>query len=170
MSHDVAYNSGGHSDTFHTGGDHSEHNPWQDASNQLRNPKQSHKLLLPISGHAHMHSGLLSIMHRPKPLSLARNVIEKNAANASTAACVHNSFEWFRKGLSPNLVCRSWSDASQSPVTPNLLSGRSMSNGPSTPFEIKETSEEDYKASVVQTLDLQHQSLANFIPHPPPAT
>ena len=169
-SHDVAYDSGGHSDTFHAGGDRSERNPWQDASNQLRNPKQSRKPLLPISGHAHMHSGSLSTMHRPKPPSLARNVVEKNAANASTAARVRDSFERFRKGLSPDSVRRSWSDASQSPVTPDLPSGRSTSNRPSTPFEIKETSEEDYKASVVQTLDLRHQSSANFIPHPPPAT
>ena len=169
-SHDVAYDSDGHSDTFHAGGDRAERNSWQDASNQLRNPKQSREPLLPISGHAHTRSGSSTTTHRSKPPSLARNVVEKNAANASAAARVRDSFERFRKGLSLDSVRRSWSGASQSPVTPDLPSGRSTSNGPSTPFEIKETSEEDYKASVVQTLDLRHRSSTNFIPHPPPTT
>jgi len=169
VSHDVAYESDGHSDTFHASGDRTSRNSWHDASNQLRNQKQSREPLLPISGHAHTISGSsTTTTHRSKPPSLARNVVEKNAANAGAAARVRDSFERFRKGLSLESVRRSWSGASQSPVTPDLPSGRSTSNGPSTPFEIKETSEEGYKASVViQTLDVRHRSSANFIPHPP---
>lgn len=162
-SHEVAYDSDGHSDTFHAGGDRTSRNSWHDASNQLRNQKQSREPLLPISGHAHTRSGSsTATTHRSKPPSLARNVVEKNAANARPAARVRDSFERFRKGLSLDSVRRSWSGASQSPVTPDLPSGRSTSNGPS---DIKEISEEEYKVSVV----VQTRSSPNFIPHPPTA-
>jgi len=53
-------------------------------------------------------------------------------------------------------------------VMPSPPSARSTSNGPLTPFEIKESSDEEYKASDVVPLDLRNPSSANFIPYPPP--
>jgi palmitoyltransferase ZDHHC9/14/18 len=53
-------------------------------------------------------------------------------------------------------------------VMPDPPSARSTSNGPTTPFEIKESSDEEYKASDVVPLDLRNPSSANFIPYPPP--
>ena len=79
-SYDIAYDLDRHSHTFHVGGDRAVRNSWQDASNWLRNPKQSRELLLPISGYTHSRSCSSSTTHRPKPPSLARTVVEKNAA------------------------------------------------------------------------------------------
>jgi palmitoyltransferase ZDHHC9/14/18 len=166
-AHDAAYDSDGHS-----------RNSLQDASSQqaplpsspsMRNQKQSREPLLPTSGHARSGSGSSLTTHRSKP-SLARNVVEKNAANASAASRVRDSFERFRKGLSLESVRRSWSgsaSAGQSPVMPDPPSARSTSNAPTTPFEIKEASDEEYKASDVVPLDLRHPSSPNFIPYPP---
>jgi palmitoyltransferase ZDHHC9/14/18 len=163
-AHDTAYDSDGHS-----------RNSLQDASSQppplspsMRNQKQSREPLLPTSGHHRSRSGSSLTTHLSKP-SLARNVVEKNAANASAASRVRDSFERFRRGLSLESVRRSWSgsaSASQSPVMPDPPSARSTSNAP-TPFEIKEASDEEYKASDVAPLDLRHSSSPNFIPYPP---
>src|SRR6266850_2329569 len=169
-THDAAYDSDVHSDTFPVGGDRTSRYSMQDTSSQplpTKNQKQSREPLLPTSGHARSRSGSLTT-HRSKP-SLARNVVEKNAANASAAARVRDSFERFRKGLSLESVRRSLSgsaSASQSQVMVGPPSARSTSNAP-TPFEIKESSDEEYKPSDVVALDMRHHSPANFIPYPP---
>lgn len=170
MGNDAPYDSDGHSDSFPVSGDHMSRNSMQDAPSQLpiKNQKYSREPLLPINGLARSRSGSSLTTHRSKP-SLARNVVEKNAANASAATRVRDSFERFRKGLSLESVRRSLSgspSASQSPVMADPPSARSMSNGP-TPFEIKETSDEEYKTSDVVPLDLRHSSPADFIPNPP---
>jgi palmitoyltransferase ZDHHC9/14/18 len=168
-THDVTYDSDAHSDSFPASGDRMSHDSMQDASGQplpMRNQKQSREPLLPTSGHALSRSGSVTT-HRSKP-SLARNVVEKNAASASAATRVRDSFERFRKGLSLDSVRRSLSgsaSASQSQVMVGPPSARSTSNAP-TPFEIKESSDEEYKASDVVPLDMRH-SRANFIPYPP---
>jgi palmitoyltransferase ZDHHC9/14/18 len=165
---DAAYDSDGHSDSFPVTGDRTSRHSMQDAPRELpiRNQKHSREPLLPISGHARSRSGSLTT-HRSKP-SLARNVVEKNAANASAAARVRDSIERFRRGLSLESVRRSLSGSatpSQSPMTADLPSARSTSNG-ATPFEAKESSDEDYKASDIVPLHLRHPS-SNFIPYPP---
>ena len=168
LPHDAPYDSDGHSDSFPVTGDRTSRHSMQDASRELpvRNQKHSREPLLPISsGHARSRSGSVTT-HRSKP-SLARNVVEKNAANVSAAARFRDSIERFRKGLSLESVRRSLS-GSASPMTADLPSARSMSNA-ATPFEVKESSDEDYKASDVVPLDLRHPS-SNFIPYPPPAT
>ena len=172
LSHDVPYDSDGFSDSFHGAGDRTSGASTQDGPGQLlpvRNHKYSREPLLPIGAPVHSRSGSLRT-HRSKP-SLARNVVEKNAANAnaSAAARVRDSFDRFRKGLSLDSVRRSLSGStspSPSPVMSGLPSTRSTSNGP-TPFEIKESSDEEYKASDVATHDLRHRSSAIFIPYPP---
>ena len=168
LPHDAPYDSDGHSDSFPVTGDRTSRHSMQDAPSELpiRNQKYSREPLLPISGHSRSRSGSLTT-HRSKP-SLARNVVEKNAANVSAAARVRDSIERFRKGLSLESVRRSLSgsaSASQSPMTADLPSARSTSNG-ATPFEVKDSSDEDYKASDVVPLDLRNPS-TNFIPYPP---
>ena len=171
LPQDAQYDSDGHSDSFPVTGDRTSPHSMQDGPSELpmRNQKQSREPLLPISGHARSGSGSQTT-HRSKP-SLARNVVEKNAANASAAARVRDSIERFRKGLSLESMRRSLSgsaSASQSRVTADLPSARSMSNV-ATPFEVKESSDEDYKTSDVVPLDLQHPP-SNFIPYPPTPT
>jgi palmitoyltransferase ZDHHC9/14/18 len=168
VPHDAPYDSDGHSDSFPVTGDRTSRYSMQDAPRELpvRNQKHSREPLLPISGHTRSRSGSVTT-HRSKP-SLARNVVEKNAANVSAAARFRDSIERFRKGLSLESVRRSLSgsaSASQSPVTADLPSARSTT----TPFEVKGSSDEDYKASDVVPLDLRHPS-SNFIPYPPPVT
>jgi palmitoyltransferase ZDHHC9/14/18 len=170
-THDAPYDSDGHSDSFPVTGDRTSRHSMQDAPRELpvRNQKHSREPLLPLSGHARSRSGSVTT-HRSKP-SLARNVVEKNAANVSAAARFRDSIERFRKGLSLESVRRSLSgsaSASHSPMTADLPSARSTSYG-ATPFEVKESSDEDYKASDVVPLDLRHPS-SNFIPYPPPTT
>lgn len=171
LPQDAPYDSDGQSDTFLVTGDRTSRHSMQDPPRELpiRNQKQSREPLLPISGHSRSRSGSLTT-HRSKP-SLARNVVEKNAANASAAARVRDSIERFRKNLSLESVRRSLSgsaSASHSPMTADLPSARSTSNA-ATPFEVKESSDEDYKVSDVVPLDLRHPS-SNFIPYPPTTT
>ncbi len=171
LPHDVTYDSDGHSDSFRVAGDRTSRYSMQDGPSELpmRNQKQSREPLLPISGHARSGSGSQTT-HRSKP-SLARNVVEKNAANASAAARVRDSIERFRKGLSLESMRRSLSGSgstSQSRMTVDLPSARSTSNA-ATPFEVKESSDEDYKTSDVVPLYLRHRS-SNFIPYPPTPT
>ena len=168
---DAPYDSDGHSDSFPVAGDRNSRYSMQDGTSELpmRNQKQSREPLLPISGHIRSGSGSQTT-HRSKP-SLARNVVEKNAANASAAARVRDSIERFRKGLSLESMRRSLSgsaSASQSRTTADLPSARSTSNA-ATPFEVKESSDEGYKTSDVVPLDLHH-SPSNFIPYPPTPT
>ncbi|KAI9510215.1 DHHC palmitoyltransferase-domain-containing protein [Russula earlei] len=150
LPHDTQYDSDGHSDSF-PGGERTSGASMQDAPGYpsiVRNQKYSRE-----------------------PILLARNVVEKNAA--SSAARVRDSFERFRKGLSLESVRKSLSGStspSQSAVIPPLPSARSASNGPRTPFEIKESSSSEYKTSDVVTQDLRHRSSANFIPYPPTTT
>jgi len=59
-----------------------------------------------------------------------------------------------------------FTSVSQSPMMSDPPSARSMSNA-LMPFEIKEASDEEYKASDVVPLDLRHPSSPNFIPYPP---
>ncbi|KAF8503607.1 DHHC palmitoyltransferase-domain-containing protein [Russula emetica] len=170
LPQDTPYDSDGHSDSFPVAGDRTSRHSMQDGSSELptRNQKQSREPLLPIGGHARSGSGSQTT-HRSKP-SLARNVVEKNAANASAAARVRDSIERFRKGLSLESMRRSLSgsaSASQSRMT-DLPSARSTSNA-ATPFELKESSDEDYKTSDVVPLDLRHPP-SNFIPYPPTPT
>jgi palmitoyltransferase ZDHHC9/14/18 len=171
LPQDTPYDSDGHSDSFPAAGDRTSRYSMQDGPSELptRNQKQSREPLLPISGHARSGSGSQTT-HRSKP-SLARNVVEKNAANASAAARVRDSIERFRKGLSLESMRRSLSgsaSASQSRMTTDLPSARSTSNA-ATPFEVKESSDEDYKTSDVVPLDLRHPP-SNFIPYPPTPT
>ena len=171
LPQDGPYDSDGHSDTFPVAGDRTSRHSMQDPPRELpiRNQKQSREPLLPMSGHARSRSGSLTT-HRSKP-SLARNVVEKNAVNASAAARVRDSIDRFRKNLSLESVRRSLSvsaSASHSPMTADLPSARSTRNG-ATPFEGKESSDEDYKVSDVVPLDLRHPS-SNFIPYPPTTT
>lgn len=173
LAQDVLYDSDGLSDSFPVSGDRTSRNSMQDASTQqpIRNQKHSREPLLPLGGLMHSRSGSLAT-HRSRP-SLARNVVEKNTTSASAAARMRDSFERFRKGLSLESVRRSLSgsgSAMQSPVLVNPPSARSASNGPPTPFETKENSEEEYKASGVTPLVLRHQSSAIFIPYPPAKT
>jgi palmitoyltransferase ZDHHC9/14/18 len=170
LPQDTPYDSDGHSDSSPVAGDRTSRHSMQDGPSELpmRNQKQSREPLLPISGHARSGSGSPTT-HRSKP-SLARNVVEKNAANASAAARVRDSIERFRKGLSLESMRRSLSgsaSASQSRMT-DLPSARSTSNT-ATPFEVKESSDEDYKTSDVVPLDLRHPP-SNFIPYPPTPT
>ncbi|KAI0306624.1 DHHC palmitoyltransferase-domain-containing protein [Multifurca ochricompacta] len=169
LAHDVPYDSDGHSDTYPVSGGRTSRNSMQDALSQLpiRNQKQSREPLLPLSDLARSRSGSLAT-HRSRP-SLARNAIEKNAANAGAAARMRHSFERFRKGLSLESMRRSLSgpgSATQSPVMADSPSARSVGDGP-TAFEIKGNYDEEYKASSVVPLDLRHQSSATFIPYPP---
>jgi hypothetical protein len=168
--HDTPYDSDGHSDSFPVAGDRTSRHSMQDGPSELpmRSQKQSREPLLPISTHARSGSGSLTT-HRSKP-SLARNVVEKNAANASVGTRVRDSIERFRKGLSLESVRRSLSgsaSASQSRITADLPSARSTNAA--TPFEVKESSDEDYKTLDVVPLDLRHPS-SNFIPYPPTPT
>ena len=170
LPQDTAYDSDGHSDSFPVVGDRTSRHSMQDGPSELpmRNQKQSREPLLPLSGHARSGSGSQTT-HRSKP-SLARNVVEKNAANASAAARVRDSIERFRKGLSLESMRRSLSGSaspSQSRMT-DLPSARSTSNA-ATPFEVKESSDEYYKTSDVVPLDLRHPP-SNFIPYPPTLT
>ena len=171
LPQDAPYDSDGHSDTFPVAGDRTSRHSMQDDPSELpmRSQKQSREPLLPISGLARSGSGSQAT-HRSKP-SLARNVVEKNAANASAAARVRDSIERFRKGLSLESMRRSLSgsaSASQSRMTADLPSARSTNAA--TPFEVKESSDEGYKTSDVVPLDLRHPP-SNFIPYPPtPAT
>jgi palmitoyltransferase ZDHHC9/14/18 len=166
---DAPYDSDAHSDSYPIGGDRASRNSMQDELRQLptRGQKFSREPLLPLAGVARSRSGS-SITHRSKP-SLARNVVEKNAANAGAATRMRDSFERFRKGLSLESVRRSLSasaSASTSPVTPDLPSARSTNNGP-TAFEAKE---EEYKVLTESgdvPLGLRHQSSAAFVPYPP---
>jgi len=168
LAQDVLYDSDGLSDSYPVSGDRASRNSMQDPLTQqpVRNQKQSREPLLPLGGLVRSRSGSL-VTHRSRP-SLARNVIEKNATSVSAAARMRDSFDRFRKGLSLESVRRSLSgsgSARESPVLANPPS--SASNGPPTPSETKENSDEEYKASGVAPLHLRHQSSAIFIPYPP---
>jgi palmitoyltransferase ZDHHC9/14/18 len=85
---------------------------------------------------------------------------------------MRDSFDRFRRGLSLESVRKSLSgstNASPSPVAADLPLNGSTNNEP-TAFEVKENSDEDYKAlraSGVVPLDLRRQSLPVFTPYPP---
>ena len=169
LMHDATYDSDG---SYAVSGSRTSRNSMQDALSQLptRGQKHSREPLLPLAGLARSRSDSLNT-HRSKP-SLARNVVEKNAANASAAARMRDSFDRFRRGLSLESVRRSLSgstSASPSPVAADLPLNGSTNNEPTT-FEVKENSDEDYKAlraSGVVPLDLRRQSLPVFTPYPP---
>ncbi|KAH9079363.1 DHHC palmitoyltransferase-domain-containing protein [Lactarius deliciosus] len=146
---DVQYDSDGFSDSY----------PIRRTAPQqpARKQKHSREPLLPLGGLIRSRSGSLAT-HRSRP-SLARNVVERNATSASAAARMRDGFDRFRKGLSLESVRKVLS-----PVPANPPS--SASHGPPTPFETKENSDEEYRASGVAPLDLRHQS-AIFIPFPP---
>ena len=169
LAQDVLYDSDGLSDSYPVSGDRISRNSMQDASTSMqqpvRNQKQSREPLLPIGGLVRPRSGSLAT-HWSRP-SLARNVVEKNATNASAAARMRDSFERFRKGLSLESVRRSLSNSGSARQSPVLANPASTRSGPPTPLEIKETSDEDYKASDVSPVHLRHQSSAIFIPYPP---
>ncbi|KAI0256647.1 DHHC palmitoyltransferase-domain-containing protein [Lactifluus subvellereus] len=167
LTHDAPYDSDGHSDSYAVSGSRTSRNSMQDALSQLptRGGKHSREPLLPLAGLARSRSGSLNT-HRSKP-SLARNVVERNAANASAAARMRDSFERFRRGLSLESMRRSLSgsSASPSPVVGDLPLSESTNNEP-TAFEVKENPDEEYKASRVIPLDLRRQSAALFTPYP----
>jgi palmitoyltransferase ZDHHC9/14/18 len=171
LAQDALYDSDGLSDSYPISGDQTSRNSMQDAMTQqvIRGQKHSREPLLPLGGPVLSRSGSLAT-HRSRP-SLARNVVEKNATSASAAAArMYDSFERFRKGLSLESVRRSLSasgSARESPVLANPPSARSASNGPPTPFETKENSDEEYKASGITPLGVRHRSSAIFIPFPP---
>ncbi|KAH9048147.1 DHHC palmitoyltransferase-domain-containing protein [Lactarius hengduanensis] len=168
LAQDVQYDSDGFSDSYPISGDRTSRNSMQDAlppQQPARKQKHSREPLLPLGGPIHSRSGSLAT-HRSRP-SLARNVVERNATSASAAARMRDGFDRFRKGLSLESVRKSLSgsgSARESPVLGNPPS--SASHGPPTPFETKENSDEEYRASGVAPLDLRHQS-AIFIPYPP---
>ena len=166
LTQDILYDSDGLSDSYPVSGDRTSRNSMQDASTQqpVRNQKQSREPLLPLGGLIRSRSGSLAT-HRSRP-SLARNVVEKNATSASTASRMRDSFDRFRKGLSLESVRRSLSNSGSPRLSP-VLNPPSARSGPPTPLEIKDHSDEEYKASATSPHHLRHQSSAIFIPYPP---
>lgn len=167
LTQDVLYDSDGLSDSYPVSGDQTSRNSMQDASSQqpVRTSKQSREPLLPLGGLIRSRSGSLATHWSRR--SLARNVVEKNATNASAAARMRDSFERFRKGLSLESVRRSLSNTESARQSPVLVNPPSSQSGPPTPLEAKEHLDEEYKASGVSPVHLRHQSSAVFIPYPP---